>query len=85
MATYQPVTDGRPDGAQIGGSITEKIAFYGSTPVAQLASTSQAAVTTTITATAVLTQVAVTADAAVVLLNQIRGELVELGLIKGAA
>lgn len=53
--------------------------------VGAINSASQAAVTSTITATAVLTQVAVTASAAVVLLNEIRQDLVKAGIITGAA
>lgn len=35
MATYESVTYNSPDGAQIGKSATEKIAFFGSVPVVQ--------------------------------------------------
>jgi len=78
------VTYNSPDGAVMGASTTELIAFYGSTPVVQPTSASQAAVTATITTTAVLTQAATQAAANTVLLNQIRSELVTLGLITGS-
>lgn len=35
MASYQQLTDGAPDGAQIGLSASEKVAFYGAVPVIQ--------------------------------------------------
>jgi len=81
----QYLNDGRPDGAYVGQDSSDKIGFYGTTPATQPASASQAAVTATITATAVLTQVATQASANTVLLNQIRSELVTLGLLKGSA
>jgi hypothetical protein len=37
MATYEQVTYNSPDGAQIGQSASEKVAFYGGVPVAQRA------------------------------------------------
>ena len=43
MATYEQLTYGSPDGAQMGKSATEKIAFYGKTPDVQRASAVQAA------------------------------------------
>lgn len=85
MATYNQVSDGRPDGAMVGQNSSDKVGFYGTTPVVQPSSASQAAVTATITTTAVLTQVATQASANTTLLNQIRSELVTLGLLKGSA
>lgn len=35
MPTYESITYNSPDGAQIGKSSTEKIAFYGAVPVVQ--------------------------------------------------
>lgn len=40
MAVYE-VGDGRPDGVNMGQSATEKIGFYGTTPVAQQTVTQQ--------------------------------------------
>jgi len=37
MATYETVTYNSPDGAQIGNSASEKVAFYGAVPVIQRA------------------------------------------------
>jgi hypothetical protein len=42
MATYEQVTYNSADGAQIGKSATEKVAFYGGVPVAQRAASIQA-------------------------------------------
>ena len=57
--SYEQVTHNSPDGAQMGQGTGEKVAFYGSTPVVQPSSASQAAVTatliTTVAATAVST------------------------------
>lgn len=42
MATVLELTDGRPDGARIGQNASDKVAFYGGTPVAQRAAAIQA-------------------------------------------
>ena len=47
--SIEQVTFNSPDGAQMGKSATEKIAFFGSTPVTQPASGDQASVSTTST------------------------------------
>jgi hypothetical protein len=39
--SYEQVTYNSPDGAQMGSGATEKIAFYGSTPVVQRAAALQ--------------------------------------------
>ena len=57
--SFEQVTFNSPDGAQVGKGTAEKIAFYGSTPVIQPTSGSQAAVSATAAAASV-TQVAVT-------------------------
>lgn len=85
MATYNQVSDGRPDGAMVGQSSTDKVGFYGTTPVVQPASASQAATAATTTTTATTTALQTDLDAVRVLVNQLRAELVELGLIKGSA
>jgi len=97
MAVGQYLGDGNPDGTSLGSSATEKISFYGVTPVIQPTSASQAAVaTSTITTAATSTTpwgfaTSTQADAVaaqVVLLrtgfNQLRSDLVDLGLIKGS-
>ncbi len=47
MTTRKQLSDGGPDGTLLGQSATDTVGFYGSTPVAQPASGSQAAVTLT--------------------------------------
>ena len=49
-AEFEQVTFNSVDGAQVGKSTAEKIAFFGSTPVVQPASGDQAAVTATVEA-----------------------------------
>lgn len=66
--SYENVTYNSPDGAQMGSATTEKIAFYGSTPIAQ----ASVAATTTTTATTTALQ----AD-----IDAIRTALQNLGLI----
>ena len=47
MATIKHNSDGGPDGTLLGQSSTDKIAFYGATPIVRPTSASQAAITTT--------------------------------------
>ena len=35
MADYNYLSDGRPDGAVLGNAATDKVGFYGTTPVVQ--------------------------------------------------
>jgi hypothetical protein len=51
---YEQLTYNAPDGAQIGKSATEKIAFHGATPVVQAAAIASLTASTTLTQTAVL-------------------------------
>lgn len=43
MAEYNQLSDGRPDGALLGQSATDKIGLYGKTPAAQRSAAVQAA------------------------------------------
>lgn len=95
-------------GTKIGTATAQKLAFYGLTPVIQQAASAQAAVTTaTITAVATtgsvttgfgysttaqadgiqasLNQVVTRVTSLTILVNQIRADLVTLGLEKGSA
>lgn len=47
MATYERIDYGSPDGCQLGGASTDKIGFYGATPVVKPSVTQQATATTT--------------------------------------
>lgn len=73
------------DGSCFGHDSDSKISFYGTTPCDQPASASEAAVTTSVTTTATTTALATDVAAIITLVNQIRTDLVELGLIKGSA
>jgi hypothetical protein len=84
MADYDIIGTNRPDGCQIGTASTEKVGFFGTTPCDQPASSNQGAVTA-ITTTHSTTTIAAVVAANTTLLNQIRTDLVELGLIKGEA
>lgn len=66
MATYERLDYGSSDGSQLGGASTDKIAFYGATPIVRPSVTQQATATTT----------ALRAD-----LNRLETALVNLGLI----
>lgn len=89
-----------PNGLCVGRAAADKVGFFGTTPADQPASASQAAVATTAITTAAITtttnaygyatttqanNIAVIADANRTLLNQLRTDLVELGIIKGSA
>ena len=86
MATYEQVTYGSPDGAQVGVSSTELVAFFGATPVAKPSGASQAAVSTAAATTgaAIYGFTSAQANGLVALVNQLRSDLVTLGLIKGS-
>lgn len=71
-------------GRQVGASAAHKLGFYGATPVTQPTSSSQAAVTATVTTTQTTTTLKADLAACVTLVNQLRSELVTLGLIKGS-
>jgi hypothetical protein len=72
MATNQ-LSDARSDGVVVGQSTSDKVGFFGVTPVVQPTSTDQAAITAGATTTAANT-----------LLIAIRAALVSLGAIKGS-
>lgn len=79
MPEYQYVTDGRPDGAMIGSAATEKIGFYGATPIAQRSGAAQA---TSAVGTASSTAVTTEVKAALI---EVMNTLTALGLWKGSA
>jgi hypothetical protein len=53
---FEQVTYNSPDGAQIGASATEKIAFHGATPVVQGSAIASLTASTTLTQLVVLIQ-----------------------------
>lgn len=76
MATYERVDYGSPDGSQWGGATSDKLAFYGTTPVSQRASSDQAA-------SLALSASIGTGAAAVI--TEICATLTALGIWKGSA
>ena len=83
---YEQVTYNSPDGAMIGQSATEKVGFFGITPIVQPADAAQGALTVT-TATTAGYGFSTSAgfNAFIAQLENLRAELVLLGLIKGSA
>lgn len=79
MASYERLDYGSPDGCQIGGAASDKVALYGTTPVSQRAAAAQA---TSLVGTASSTAVNSDLKAAVI---EIMNTLVALGLWKGSA
>jgi len=79
MPTYQALSQNFPDGALIGGAATDKVGFYGTTPIAQRAAAIQAnsvvSVSSNITIAASLTAWIV----------EVTATLNALGIWKGAA
>lgn len=74
---------------QFGGEATAELGFFGSTPVDQPASASQAAIASTAAVSISATQwgfsTSAQATGVINLLTEIRTALVDLGLIKGSA
>jgi hypothetical protein len=101
MATPQQLSMGGADGCSYGQSTTDKISFYGVTPIVQRAASAQGAITDSTGGTATLTLAAITAGASYAQAdataiknalaslaaahNELRTVLVNLGLMKGAA
>jgi len=79
MPTYERVDYGSPDGSQWGGSSTDKLAFYGTTPIVQRSGAAQA---TSLVGTASSTAVGTDMKAAVI---EIMNTLQQLGVWKGSA
>lgn len=76
---YEQVTYNSPDGAMVGASASEKVSFFGTTPITQRAGTAQA---TTIWGTSATTSLD---TARVAVINEICNTLAALGLWKGGA
>lgn len=90
------LTDAQPDGHRVGQSASDKVGYWGATPVAQPSATAQSAVatttidtvgSTTLTAADLTTLNSIQARvvALTTLTNQLRSDLVTTGLIKGSA
>jgi hypothetical protein len=76
---YEQVSYNSPDGCQIGSSTTEKVAFFGTTPITQRAAAAQA---TSIWGTSATTSID---SARVAVIVEIQNTLAALGLWKGSA
>ena len=79
MSIYERVDYGSQDGAQFGGTISEKIAFYGTTPISQRAGAAQA---TSLVGTATSADVTTALKAAII---EIMNTLTAVGIWKGGA
>lgn len=49
MAEYNHLSDGRPDGTLVGSSASDKVGFYGATPVVQRATATTHTTTNVVT------------------------------------
>jgi hypothetical protein len=77
--TKQILGDGNSDGTVLGQSTTELLGFFGATtPIAQPSAAAQDALTASSSDAAAIGQV-------IVLLTEVRTQLVALGLIKGSS
>lgn len=77
--SYEQVTYNSPDGAQIGKSTSEKVAFFGTTPISQRAGAAQA---TSLLSTASSTAIDTATKAAII---EIMNTLSAYGIWKGSA
>jgi hypothetical protein len=85
MPTVEQVTYNSPDGATMGKDATEKISFFGVTPIVQRTASSQAALTLTTATTAGFGFSTSTAfNSFTAQLEEIRAALVAYGLLKGS-
>lgn len=85
--SYFQVSNNNPDGAQFGAATTDKIAFYGVTPIVQRSGSTQATLTLVTVSTSDTGFGFRTSDgfnAAMNQLTEVRNTLVALGLWAGA-
>ena len=83
---YEQAFYGAPAGGMVGSSATEKVGFWGITPVVQPSGASQAALTlTTATAGGYGFTTATAFNSFTALLEELRASLVDCGIIKGGA
>ena len=82
--TLRQNSDGNSDGNIYGQSPTDKIGFYGNTPIAQRSGAAQATVAGSAGATYTATEQGILNNC-VTLTNELRAAAVALGLIKGSA
>lgn len=88
MATIKELGDGGPDGTRIGLTSSEKVAFWGKTPIVQPASADQSTVSTdvfSLTGTYNSTIIITGLTALQTLVVAMRTALVNAGIMKGSA
>ncbi len=85
---YEQLTYNSADGAQIGSSATEKIAFFGATPIVRRSGTAQVALTTALSSVTVTGAYGFALSsgfsALLAQVEEIRATLVAHGLMAGA-
>lgn len=82
---YEQVTYNGPSGAQMGKSSTEKIGFYGATPIVQRSGSTQSALTlTTATSGGFGFSTSAAFNSFTAQLEEMRATLVALGLMAGS-
>lgn len=87
--TFRFLDDGAPDGTVLGQNITSKVGFWGTvttqpTATQQAVAISTAAMSSAGTNGGWLYVTSTQADGVVRLVNQLRNDLVQLGLLKGS-
>lgn len=86
----EQIGNGNPDGSTVGYDTTEKVGFYGTTPIAQRSGSAQASTITTAVGSALQTTnwawTTSTQPAALIAsLNEMRASMIAIGIIKGSA
>lgn len=79
------LSDKGPDGTTLGQSTADRIAFYGTTPVSQRASSVQATVATVASSSDFAATQQSALNHAISVLNEVHATLTGLGLWKGSA
>lgn len=79
------LSDKGPDGTTLGQSTSDLIAFYGTTPVSQRASSVQATVATVASSTDFATAQQAALNSIIAGYNEVHATLTALGLWKGSA
>jgi hypothetical protein len=82
--SYEQVTYNSSDGAQFGSASTEKIAFYGATPVARRSGSTQSTLAYTLTTGGVGFVTTAQLQAVLDQLNEVRALLTQYGLWAGS-
>lgn len=89
MATYNQLSDGRPDGVLVGQDpLTDKVGFFNMTPIVQRVGAAQAALSPASLVTSLAGfgfYTATLAASFVAQVEEIRASLVAYGLLKGSS